>query len=129
METALILFGLAICASAPWAVMRHDWLRLTRPALKVDARVIGHRRSLSDGDTSWAAIYAFEVAGKTHEVTDQIYHLRPKPPIGTQMQLVYPHDHPELARAPRRLMWASVYAALLLMPAILVAKFFGWIGS
>ena len=119
--------SIALCIFSLWAIARHDWLRLTRPSRLVLARVTGQRSSTSDGSINYAPIFRFTAEGTEHEVIDAVYGARPKPPVGTVIELSHPVGHPQLARPPRLLMWLSVYAFLLFMLAILLAKLLGWL--
>ena len=122
METFAIYSGLLLCAAALAVIVRHDWLRLTRPSRRVSARVSGHRRSMDDDGTSWAATYRFSTAEGEFEVVDQVYGARQRPEEGTVVELAYPEGRPDLARPPRVLLWVAVYGVLLLMTGLLVAK-------
>ena len=124
-ESWLIGAGIIMCLLCLWAIGRHDWLRLTGISRQVTAEVIGHRLVADGHDRDHAAIYRFSAEGREHEVTDMVCHSTPQPAVGTQVQLVYPVGHPELARPPRPFTWLAVYSALVLMLGILVAKALG----
>ncbi|MEQ1639877.1 MAG: DUF3592 domain-containing protein [Novosphingobium sp.] len=116
---ALALFGLA-------AMIRHDWLRLTRPARRVLAQVLRHESSFQDGGMSFAAVYGFRSEDGELEVTDAVYGPQPSPAVGDMVELAYPDGRPDLARPPRLLTWLGVYATLLFMLGMLIAKLLGW---
>ena len=101
METAIIWVAIAFVALCLWLVARNDLVRLNGISRQVRGEVIGHHSSIHDNARSYAPIYRFSAEGETHEVTDQVYSGAPKPPVGTLVQLSYPHGRPDLARVPR----------------------------
>lgn len=127
METAIIWVAIAFVALCLWLVARNDLVRLNGISRQVRGEVIGHHSSIHDNARSYAPIYRFSAEGETHEVTDQVYSGAPKPPVGTLVQLSYPHGRPDLARVPRPWMWLGVYAVMLLMLGILVSRKLGWL--
>ncbi|MFM5906228.1 MAG: hypothetical protein ACKOPO_01350 [Novosphingobium sp.] len=127
MRDYFIIAGMALCLCSLWAVVRHDWLRLTTISRQATGTVIGHRR-VADGDgDSWAPIYRFSAEGRDHEVVDQVSSGRKQPPEGTQVQLSFPHGRPDLARPPRLVMWLCVYALLIGLFALLFGLWMGWV--
>ena len=122
MERWFLYAGMALCLFSLWAIARHDWLRLTRPARRVIGEVVGHRIHRDSDAPSYAAIYRFTAEGAVHEVHDAVHGSRPGPPEGHCRELTYPAGHPELARPPRPLLWGGVYGGLLLMLGLLAAK-------
>ena len=127
METAIVWIAIAFVALCVGLVAKNDWPRLQRIGRSVTAEVVGHRSQIHDNTRSFAAIYAFEAEGARHEVIDQVYSGREHPPLGTRVALTYPVGRPDLARPPRPVMWLLVYAVLLLLLGILVAKALGLI--
>lgn len=125
METAIVWTAIAFVALCLILVARNDWPRLQRIGRSVTGEVTGHRSQIHDNVRSFAAIYSFEAEGARHEVIDQVYTGTRHPPVGTRVALSYPVGRPDLARPPRPLMWLGVYAVLLLMLGILVAKALG----
>jgi hypothetical protein len=119
--------GISMCLFALWAIARRDWVRLTTISRNVSGEVTGHRISRDSDGTSYAAILTFSAEGKTHEVTDQVLNANPTPPVGTKVNLTYPHGRPDLARIPRPLLWAMVYALLIGMILLLGASAAGWL--
>jgi hypothetical protein len=119
--------GIAISLFCLWAILRLDWPRLTRPSLRVQARVIRHRISWENSAKSYAAIYAFTAESEDHEVEDALHRSFPIPELGTIVELSYPAGRPDLARPPRPLLWGLVYLLLLGMLGILTAKALGWL--
>lgn len=127
MEQAIVWTALAFTLLCLWLVLRNDLIRWRGIGREVLAEVIGHRTSMHDSSRSYAPIYRFTAEGGTHEVVDQVYSGAAKPPVGTVITLHYPFGRPDLARPPRPLMWLFVYAALMSIPAILIAKLMGWL--
>lgn len=125
MEQAILYAGMTLCLFSLWAIARHDWVRIGSPGRLVEARVSGHRTQRDDNGVSYAATYAFAAEGAEHEVTDQVYHRRPHPAEGERVMLSYPFGRPELAHVPRPLMWLAVYALLLTLFGVLLAKALG----
>jgi len=124
-EPWFLFGGIFLCLFALWAVVRHDWLRLTRPSRRIMARVIGHRLH-DDGDGhSLAARYRFHDGLAEREVVDQVFSVARKPEIGALVELAYPEGRPDLARPPRPLMWCAVYGGLLYGLGVLTAKALG----
>ena len=120
---ALVLISLAV-------IIRKDWLRLTRAAVRVDAVVVGHRSTLDEGHRLYAARFAFEADGQPVEVVDQRLYAHPQPAVGERVRLSYPAGHPELAHIPRPIVWTAIYIALLALLAVLGLQIFerpGWI--
>lgn len=126
METAILLTGLFLCLVTLWLLGRHDWVRLTRPRRRVTASVTGHRVTRDDA-TSYSAIYAFTDDSGRHEVTDAVYEATPRPPVGTVCELVYPEGRPDLARPPRPVLWACVYAVCAGCAVAIIARMLGTI--
>lgn len=127
METVIVGVALALVALCLFLVGRNDWVRLQSLARTADGEVIRHHCQIHDNIRSYAAVYAFDAEGKRHEVTDQVYSGKPGPDVGTRIKLTYPFGRPDLARVPRPMMWLGVYAVLLFLLGILVAKAMGWL--
>lgn len=125
METGIVWIAIAFVALCLGLLARNDWQRLQRVGRSVTAEVIGHRSQIDDNVRSYAPVYRFEAEGQSHEVTDQVYSAREAPPLGTRVVLHYPAGRPDLARPPRPLLWLAVYAALLFLLGILLARAFG----
>lgn len=119
--------GLAFAVLCLGLLIRHDWLRLTRPSRRVLAEVIGHDSRFQGGGMEFAAIYGFYDEAGAHEVTDAVTHADPEPEEGEMVELVYPAGRPDLARPPRLLMWLGVYATFVFIVAMTSAKLLGWL--
>ncbi|MEQ1497286.1 MAG: hypothetical protein ABL914_01380 [Novosphingobium sp.] len=127
MEAAIVYLCIAFIITTLALVLRSDlprWRGLNRETL---AEVIGHRSSFHNNAKSFAAIYRFTAEGGIHEVIDQVYSGTPHPPLGTIVPLGYPFGRPDLARPPRPLLWLFIYAVLVFLLAMLVAKAIGWL--
>lgn len=122
MESWIVWSGIALGLFILWVLARHDWLRLTRPSRRVVARVTGYRESVEDGSTTYAANFTFTDETGVHEVTDAVYSASPRPEVGALRELRYPAGYPKLARPPRLLRWVLVYAMLLALTGLLIAK-------
>lgn len=127
MEALFSWLGIALLCVALAAMLWNDRLRLLRPAVQVQAEVIGHRTGVSDGDTDYAAIYRFTADGVVHEVADGIYTAVRRPDVGSIRTLHFPQGRPDLARPPRLSFWIMIYGLLAGMAALLFAKLMGWI--
>ena len=122
-----LLAGQALCLFSIWVLARADFVRLMRPACRVEAVVTGYRSYWDDGGKSYAPVYRFTSEGAEHEVADAVFGSSRKPPLGTTVELVYPEGRPDLARVPRPLMWLAVYGVLVGLEAVLLAKMMGWL--
>ncbi|MBX9885771.1 MAG: hypothetical protein K2X68_12450 [Novosphingobium sp.] len=129
MELFFLLAGQALCLFSLWVLARRDFVRLTRPALRVEAVVTGYRSTWNEGSRSYAPVYRFTSGGGEHEVVEAVYSGVQKPDLGTVVALKYPAGRPDLAQVPRPLLWLAVYAALAGLDALLLAKMMGWIGG
>lgn len=128
MDTVIIRLCIAFLLLCLWLVARQDWVRWRGEAVRVTARVTGHRL-LSDADgRSYAAILSFSDETGKHEVVDVVYRADPKPPVGAMVALRYPRGRPDLARVPRPLVVALIYGSMLVFLALLIAADRGWIG-
>lgn len=127
METAILRVATGFIALCLWLVARGDLARLRGMTRNVPGQVIGHRCSLHDSTRSYAPIYRFTAEDGTHEVIDQVYSGAPHPPVGSWVQLAYPHGRPDLARVPRPWLWVFVYSVLIAMLGLLVAKQMDWL--
>ncbi|WP_310533571.1 hypothetical protein [Novosphingobium sp.] len=127
MRQVFIWAGVALCQFSLVIIARRDWLRLTLPSRRVIGRVTGHRIKRDSDGTGFSATYGFETEGGHHEVIDQVISTVRQPPEGTLVELTHPAGHPDLARPPRPLMWAAVYAFLLGLTGLLVALGLGLI--
>lgn len=127
MERWFLFGGIFLCLFALWAVVRHDWLRLTRPNRRIMARVVGHRLHDDADGQSFAPRYRFHDGLAEREVVDQVASASRKPEIGALVELAYPEGRPDLARPPRPLMWCTVYGGLLYGLGVLTAKALGMI--
>ena len=125
MERWFLFGGIFLCLFALWAVVRHDWLRLTRPSRRIMAQVVGHRLHDDADGRSFAARYRFHDGLAEREVVDQVFSVARKPEIGALVELAYPEGRPDLARPPRPLTWCVVYAGLLYGLGVLTAKALG----
>jgi hypothetical protein len=127
MEAYFLYGGMALCLFALGAIARRDWVRITSISRQVEAEVIGHRTTSDNDGTSYGAIYRFSAEGASHEVTDEVLHGTPTPPLGTRVMLSYPFGQPELAHVPRPLVWLAVYATLLFLLGMLFARTMDWL--
>lgn len=127
MENYFLIAGIALCLSSFWAIARRDWIRLTTVSRQIEAEVIGHRKSSDNDGNSYGAVYRFTAEGAEHEVTDELLHGHPAPPLGTRVQLTYPFGHPDLAHVARPWLWLAIYALLLWLLGMLGAKALGWL--
>ncbi len=129
MELYLLLAGQALCLFSLWVLARRDFVRLTRPPVRVEAEVTGYRSTWNEGSRSYAPVYRFTSEGAEHEVVEAVYSGPEYPPRGTMVVLRHPAGCPELAQVPRPLMWLAVYGLLVFLEGMLLAKMMGWIGS
>lgn len=129
METVILYVAGAFVALCLWLVARNDLVRLRGISRQVPGEVTGHHSSVHNNVRSYAAIYRFTAEGCTHEVTDQVYGGAPHPPVGTVVQLAYPHGRPDLARVPRPWTWLWVYAVLIAMLGVIAARLMGWLAG
>ena len=127
MEALLLWLSIALCLFSLWALLRHDWLRMTRPRRRVLAQVVEHRMTHDGDGRSYAARYRFHDGAAQQEVTDQVRLNSRRPPVGTVIELVFPEGPPELARPARPLTWCTVYLALFYLLGVLGAKACGFI--
>lgn len=127
MKLFFLMAGQALCLFSMSVLARRDWVRLTRPSVRVEAAVTGYRSTWNEGARSYAPVYRFTSEGAEHEVVEAVYSGVQKPPVGTVVALDHPAGRPELARVSRPLLWGSVYAALVFLQAVLMAKMMGWL--
>jgi hypothetical protein len=127
MELYFLLAGQALCLFSLWVLARRDFVRLTRPAVRVEGVVRGYRSMWNEGSRSYAPVYGFTSEGTEHEVVEPVHSGAQKPPLGTVVALRYPAGRPDLAQVPRPLMWLAVYALLAGLEAALLAKMMGWL--
>jgi hypothetical protein len=127
MESYVLIAGQALCLFSLWVLARRDWVRLTRPARRVEAVVTGYRSTWNEGSRSYAPVYHFTSESAEHEVVEAVYSGAQKRPLGTVVSLSHPAGRPDLAQVPRPLMWLTVYALLAFMEAVLLAKMMGWL--
>jgi len=120
--------GIALCLFALWVTARRDWVRLIAPSRHVTGVVVRHVSHRDAHGLTYAAVYRFTVEGAEHEVTDQVYGSSRKPEPGARVALSYPAGRPDLARPPRLLLWLGVYALLIGLTGMLVAKLMGKLG-
>jgi hypothetical protein len=59
MESVFLWVGLVLAAIVLLALLRDDWLFITRPLLRAEGEVVRHDKSFSDGDDAWRAVFAF----------------------------------------------------------------------
>ena len=129
MKLYFLIAGQALCLFSLWVLGRRDWVRLTRPSLRVEAEVTGYRSTWNEGARSYAPVYRFASDGAEHEVVEALYSTVQKPPVGTAVSLSYPAGRPDLAQVPRPLMWLAIYGLLVVMEAMLLVKMMGWLGN
>lgn len=127
MERWFLFAGIGLCLFSLWALLHRDWVRLGRISREAMGEVVEYRLARDDGVPTYAPVYRFAAEGAEHRVTDQVYSRRQHPPLGTQVLLRYPLGRPDLARPPRLLLWLGVYALLIGLLAMLVAKALDWL--
>lgn len=127
MEIYFLLAGQALCLFSLWSLARRDLVRLTQPAVRVDAVVTGYRSRWEDGRHNYAPVYRFTSADGEREVVEMLYRAAQSPPVGTVVALRHPVGRPDLARVPRPLLWLLVYGLLVGLDAMLLAKMMGWL--
>ncbi|WP_072382873.1 DUF3592 domain-containing protein [Novosphingobium sp. NDB2Meth1] len=127
MKLFFLLAGQALCLFSLWVLARRDWVRLTRPSLRVMGVVTAYRSTWDEGARAYAPVFRFAGEEGTHEVVDAVYSGAMKPPVGAEVALRYPAGRPDLAQVPRPLMWAAVYALLGGLEALLFAVMMGWL--
>lgn len=108
-----------------WVLVRADFVRLTRPAARVEAVVTGHRSMWTEGGRSYAPIYRFASEGAEHQVTEVLFRMAAAPPLGTAVSLRHPEGRPDLARVPRLVLWIMVYGVLVGLEVVLAFMMLG----
>ncbi len=119
MAALIPLIAAAVLGVAIWALWKDQPL-YRRDAVKVLARVTGHRRvrrkgggEATTGSAFHAAIYEFESEAGPQTIVDPVATAgEPKPPLGTMVELSHPPGRPDLARPPRGCWWYVMYAFL-----------------
>lgn len=123
-ETGVIIFlaaMLAVVLFVLWAFARRDLIRRRNPVMRVRGKVVGHHTTIGDGRRDYRPTISFFAEGKEHETSDSPSSTRPQPPVGSDIELEYPQDHPELARVPQHpLLGLMPYAVGLFMAGGLV---------
>jgi len=105
MESVFLWVGLVLVAIVLLALLRDDWLFITRPLLRAEGEVVRHDKSFSDGDDAWRAVFAFtDEEGERREALDLMLFQNPRPPIGTRITLTYPKGAADKARVQERSM-------------------------
>lgn len=127
MERVILSTALIFCGWCLWLLLRHDWLRWTRPMREAQAIVVGQRTGWSDSRRAYAARLQFQAEGRQHEVIDQLYGSKPAMADGARCRVMWPDGRPDLARIPRPWMWTGVYGILLYLAIILVGRLTGFI--
>lgn len=128
MESVFLWVGLVLVAIVLLALLRDDWLFITRPLLRAEGEVVRHDKSFSDGDDAWRAVFAFtDEDGERREALDLMRFQNPRPPIGTRITLTYPKGAADKVRVQRLLLRGLLYATIGFMAAALVGRLMGWL--
>lgn len=123
MESVFLWVGLVLVAIVLLALLRDDWLFITRPLLRAEGEVVRHDKSFSDGDDAWRAVFAFtDEEGERREALDLMLFQNPRPPIGTRITLTYPKGAADKARVQRLLLRGLLYATMGFMAAVLLTR-------
>ena len=120
--------GIVFLVIALLFVARDDLRLLSSGRLRARGTVIDHRRSDDGEGPSYSAMVRFTAHdGRSIEFQDIYGSGAPKPPVGTQIDVVYPVEAPDKARVPRFWTRAFMYAFLLGTLTVLVLKLVGWL--
>jgi hypothetical protein len=130
MELIILWTCLAFSLAVTAFLAREDWFHLSRPAQRVLARVVGHRRHLDEGSPSFAALLEFSAEdGRLVRVEDKLYSALPKPAIGSTVTLHHPEGMPQRARIRRPVLRALIYLFLLYLNLVLIGRLMGWLSA
>jgi hypothetical protein len=101
---------------------------LTTRQVRTQGTVFDHRRSVDDGSAYFAAKVRFKADdGRWIEIEDSVGFPKARPPVGTQVSVVYPAGIPEKGRIPRLWLRPLLYGFMLFLLAMLIAKLVGWL--
>ena len=122
-----VYVGIVLVVFALAAFLRQD-LAFARGVRHVRAVVFDHTRQTDEGSSLYAPMARFTTeAGEDVEITDGVFGLRPRPPVGAHVDLVYPAGKPHLARVRRPLLRALIYLFLLATLFVLAGRALGWL--
>jgi hypothetical protein len=130
METVLLWIGLGILLFVMAYFHYQDWPFITSQWVRVEAEVVRHDESFSDGDEAYKAVVVFaDQDGTLREVLDLVAYTLASPPIGTRLEIVYPLGLPQKARIRHPVLRTLLYLVVGLMAAVMGGRIMGWLGS
>ena len=123
MDTRFLWVGILLAGFALAMFARDDWRLVSSRRVRTRGIVYAHRRSLDDGSESFAAQIRFQTDdGRAIEIVDGVLHPTPTPPVGSEVDLVYPAARPTLARRPRPALRIVIYSVLIFVLVVLFAR-------
>jgi hypothetical protein len=119
-----ITFAAIVLAILVW----QDIPLLATRQVRTDGTVIDHRRSVDDGSEYFAAKVRFKADdGRWIEIEDSVGYPRARPPVGTQVSVVYPAGAPQKGRVRRLWLRPLLYGIMLFMLTVLVVRLVGYL--
>ncbi len=124
----LLWVGIAFLLAILAYLLREDVPLVMSRQLRARGTVYDHCRRVDDGSEFFMAMVRFRAAdGRWIEFTDSLGLPKPKPPVGTQVDVVYPADAPEKARVKRLWLRWVIYAFLLFGLSVMIGRLMGWL--
>lgn len=117
-------FAVLVLAILIW----QDLPLLTTRQLRTQGTVFDHRRSVDDGSEYFAAKVRFKADdGRWIEIEDSVGFPRARPPVGTQVHVVYPAGAPDKGRVRRLWLRPLLYGIMLFLLAAMLGRLLGYL--
>lgn len=123
MITYFLWRGIGLTSFALFIFVRDDGRLLYHGKKRALGTVVGYRRSIDEGSDVFMALVRFETdASATQEIVDAMITPTPTPAVSTRLPVIYPASKPQWARVHRPALRALIYAFLVGLLLLLVAR-------
>ena len=128
MESFFIWLALCLTGFVLFILLRDDLLFLKNRRIEAQGTVTGHSSQIDEGDRVFSARISFQdEAGTKRDFVDMVLTSTPSPAEGAVVEIVYPQGRPDKARVPRFWLRLLIYAIVVWLNGILVARLLGFV--
>lgn len=120
--------GIGFAAFVLAILIWQDVPLLMKRQVRTQGTVSDHRRSVDDGSEYFAAKIRFKADdGRWIEIEDSVGFPKARPPVGTQVNVVYPAGAPDKGRVRRLWLRPLLYAIMIFLLAAMLGRLLGYL--
>jgi Protein of unknown function (DUF3592) len=124
----LMLAAVSLAAIACYLIWQ-DWQFFGVKHIRTTGKIVGYQTRQSEDSTFYVARVQFiDDAGREREFVDTYGNTSPAKEAGGTLPVVYPKGAPQHARVKRPFVRLLIYAFVFGGPALVLAKYYGYLG-